>query len=437
LQSTIKKIFLELLDKIGHSKQADNSTLYESLVKYTQNNLQNWEANIEQKDGAVQVLDFFSGCGGMSSGFAALSKEIPFFEVIGACDIHSDALRSFEKNYNAPGVNCDIRTLLSDSKLSEFMNKISKRDETKPLVLIGCAPCQGFSSHRKKDWYREDERNSLVGVFAEIAVKLNPEIIVIENVPELLGKKYWENFKEAYDIFTDAGYIVKQSIYNTATFGVPQERFRAIVIAQKKDFHLPPHILNDNEFMTVKDAIGDLPYVDAGVAHESDALHRSAHHRTSTLDTIKAVPKNGGNRPVGVGPKCLDKVKGYTDVYGRLDWNKPAITITHYARNPASGRFTHPEQDRGLTTREALRLQSFPDNYCFEGSFDSIFKQIGEAVPPKLSCVIAASILLDMVGMNDVKSSSVSIVKSPVSSSYSSVIAGIKMTRKANVCSRV
>jgi DNA (cytosine-5)-methyltransferase 1 len=431
---TIEIMFQKLLKKLGHMDNHNMTSIYRSLVNYTQKNLQEWEPN-ENSSGAIQVLDFFSGCGGMSSGFAALSKDMPFFEMLGACDIHSDALKSYEKNYNAPGINCDIRTLLDEEVLNDFMQKVRPRDHSKPLLLIGCAPCQGFSSHRKKDWSKEDERNSLVGVFADIAVKLSPDIIVIENVPELLGKKYWSNFEEANKIFIDAGYIVKQTIYNAASFGVPQERFRAVIIAQKKNFNLPSPIFEDNEFVTVRDAIGGLPPVKAGIAHEQDPLHRSANHRESTLETIRAVPKNGGNRPDGVGPKCLDKVKGYSDVYGRLSWEKPAITITHYARNPASGRFTHPEQNRGLTTREALRLQSFPDNYQFEGSFDSVFKQIGEAVPPKLSSAIAASILLDLIGLDNAIESYVPIVSSPVSSSYSSVIAGIKMSRKVDSCS--
>ena len=104
----------------------------------------------------------------------------------------------------------------------------------------------------------------------------------------------------------------------------------------------------------------------------------------------------GGSRPDGVGPKCLDKIKGFYDVYGRLSWDKPSITITQYARNPASGRFSHPEQDRALTIREAARLQSFPDGYQWEGALGENFKQIGEAVPPLLSLAIATQIALSL-----------------------------------------
>jgi len=158
-------------------------------------------------------------------------------------------------------------------------------------------------------------------------------------------------------------------------------------------------------------------------------MHKSASHKPSTLEVIRQVPHDGGNRPFGVGPKCLDKTKGFSDVYGRLFWDKPAITITHYARNPASGRYTHPEQDRGLTAREAAILQSFPDGFEFCGKTDDIFRQIGEAVPPMLSSAIAASVLIEYLSVlptEEELNSAPKPIDKPVSSSYSSVIAGIK-----------
>jgi DNA (cytosine-5)-methyltransferase 1 len=144
------------------------------------------------------------------------------------------------------------------------------------------------------------------------------------------------------------------------------------------------------------------------------------------------IPKDGGSRPTGVGPKCLDRVRGFYDVYGRLAWDRPAITITHYARNPASGRYVHPEQDRGLTIREAALLQSFPKGFQFCGGFDSVFKQIGEAVPPRFAAAVASSCVIELLSREptvDELWQAVRPVTSPVSSSFSSVIAGLKMAR--------
>jgi len=170
---------------------------------------------------------------------------------------------------------------------------------------------------------------------------MQPTVILMENVPEFLSKKYWHYFINAYNSFVADGYIVKQNIYNAAEFGVPQERFRSIVIGMKKDFLLPIGFYSPEEYRTVRDAIFELPELHAGEAYENDYMHKSVAHKQSTIDVIKQVPIDGGNRPLGVGPKCLDEVKGFSDVYGRLSWDKPSITITHYARNPASGRYTH------------------------------------------------------------------------------------------------
>ena len=382
------------------------------------------------KNNPIQLIDFFCGAGGTSLGFAALNSVVPAFNMLGGCDINEMSASTYSHNFGTPLIHDDItRIAFEEGKLVEFLNKIGY-DSSKRTVMIGCAPCQGFSSHRKKHWNEEDDvRNSLIMAFAEIVSKVQPDVIIMENVPEFLSSRYWRYFATAKKCYEENGYIVKESIYNAASFGVPQERFRSIVIGMKRDFVLPEGYLAPSQYKTVRDAISHLPPVEAGVASPYDEMHRSIAHKQSTIDVIKQVPHDGGNRPAGVGPKCLDKTKGFSDVYGRLSWDKPSITITHYARNPASGRYTHPEQDRGLTAREVALLQSFPDGFEFCGKSDDIYRQIGEAVPPMLSSAIAANILIEMLSTppseKEIEDSPKSIDE-PVSSSYSSVIAGIK-----------
>lgn len=403
-----------------------------ALINKAAQNLQKWPKPVPEKS-SMQIIDFFCGCGGMTAGFASLPSELGQIEILGGCDINETALATYSKNFQAPGVKGDVREIAHDTRAyKDFLKKIKPINRSKPLIVIGCAPCQGFSSHRKKNWAKDDPRNTLIYDFATIAVKLNPDCIVMENVPEMLSKKYWDYYEAAKNLLEDAGYIVRQRIYNTAGFGVPQERFRSLSIAMKKNFLMPEPILEAKDFLTVRDAIGMLPKIEAGKQHHSDAMHKSAGHKKTTLDTIKAVPKNGGSRPKGVGPKCLDKVKGFSDVYGRLYWDKPAITITHYARNPASGRYVHPEQNRGLTMREAALLQSFPTGFTFCGGFDDTFRQIGEAVPPKFSSAVAVNTVIELLSDELPQAEIISLldVKRPVSSSYSSVIAGIKSKRK-------
>ncbi len=402
------------------------------LIKKTQTALSQFvPMNCTQyNNNPIQVIDLFSGAGGTSLGFAALNNIIPAFKMLGGCDINEVSAKTYSHNFGTPLIHDDItRLAFEEGKLAAFLCKIGY-DSSKTTVLIGCAPCQGFSSHRKKHWNEEDDvRNSLIMAFAEIVKKVQPEVIIMENVPEFLSTRYWKYFSAAKKSYEENGYIVKETIYNAATFGVPQERFRSIVIGMKKNFILPEGYLQPSEYRTVRDAIAHLPVVAAGVASPDDVMHKSAAHKQSTIDVIKQVPHDGGNRPAGVGPKCLDKTKGFSDVYGRLFWDKPSITITHYARNPASGRYTHPEQDRGLTAREAAILQSFPDGFEFCGKSDDIYRQIGEAVPPMLSSAIAASVLIELLSIPPTESeieTSPKSIEEPVSNSYSSVIAGIK-----------
>lgn len=417
----------------NNSSQTQNFRVHkEEFVKLVQSELSSFSPinSSTYANNPIQLIDFFSGAGGTSLGFAALNNVVPAFKMLGGCDINKVSASSYSHNFGTPLANKDITNLAFNAQELETWLKDIGYDDKKPTVMIGCAPCQGFSSHRKKHWNEEDDvRNSLIMAFAEIVKKVQPDVIIMENVPEFLSKRYWRYFSAAKKCYEENGYIVKGTIYNAAAFGVPQERFRSIIIGMKKDFVLPIGYLQPDEYKTVRDAIAHLPAVSAGIATPNDPMHKSASHKQSTIDVIKQVPHDGGNRPAGVGPACLDKIKGFSDVYGRLYWDKPSITITHYARNPASGRYTHPEQDRGLTAREAALLQSFPNGFEFKGKSDDIYRQIGEAVPPMLSSAIAASVLIEMLSVcptDEEISVSPNSIDSPVSSSYSSVIAGIK-----------
>ena len=365
---------------------------FNELFAFGSKELGKWGEKKYHSNALIDVLDFFCCAGGMSLGFAVLKD---YFKVIGGIDINPISLIAYEKNYHVSTVQADISVLSRDVDVIKEKFGLSA-NHVNPLVIIGCPPCQGFSSHRKRHYNEpEDNRNTLIGTFADIAVKFNPDYVVMENVPEILTGKYKYHFEEAKAVFELNGYHIVQKIYNAAGFGVPQARVRAIIVATKrKGFDLPDELLAEKEYRTVRDAIGDLPPVIPGIADENDSLHRCSAHRQSTIDYIELVPHNGGSRPEGVGPKCLDRVKGFYDVYGRLSWDKPSITITQYARNPASGRFSHPEQNRGLTIREAARLQGFPDGYQWNGSLGDKFRQIGEAVPPLLSLAIATQIAI-------------------------------------------
>jgi DNA (cytosine-5)-methyltransferase 1 len=377
---------------IGEAVQLLKRDLASNLPDY-------WLAAKSNPKGAIDVIDMFSGCGGMSSGFVAVNALFPAFRHILAIDIDEVANKSYDRNLGLKPVSENISALAaSPAKLLKLV-KDSGRRENAPLVLIGCAPCQGFSSHRNAAG-ASDDRNSLFTDFARVAACLTPDAIVIENVPEILTHKFWPYVAKARRILERSGYSVHLGVHNMAGYGVAQERFRAVMVALKHSFRPLAPFVPRSQFRTVRQTIGKLPRIIAGQRTPEDVLHYTANHAESTLATIKAVPKNGGSRPEGVGPRCLVKFKerqgrgAYDDVYGRLFWDKPAITITASARNPASGRFVHPTQNRGLSIREAALLQGFPDDYWFAGGLDDAFRQIGNAVPP----IFASSLALHLLG---------------------------------------
>lgn len=366
-----------------------------------------WRAGRRVVDGPIDVIDFFSGAGGMSAGFRAVNGVAPAFRHILAVDVDAVANATYERNLQLSPALADVNLLRRRKEHLDALMRAAGRRPGNPLVVIGCAPCQGFSSHRNQSAL-PDIRNDLFEDFALVAVKLAADFIVIENVPELCTDRHWPRVERVRATLEKAGYQVHMAVHNFAEFGLPQERFRAVMLAARQNFQPPEGFVPRSKFRTVRDVIGMLPAVQPGIPHILDPLHQSAGHRASTIEMIKSVPKDGGRRQFDTGPASLRALHlrqgkpGYEDVYGRLFWDRPAITITHYARNPASGRFVHPEQDRGLTAREAALLQGFPKDYDFAGGFDDKFRQIGNAVPPLVAAHVAVSILAQMLDAPDI-----------------------------------
>lgn len=388
-----------------------------------------------RREGPIDVIDMFSGCGGMSAGFVAANALIPAYRLALAIDISQDANESYSRNLGIPPQHADVSALAADTRALDRLISRSRRRKGHPLVLIGCAPCQGFSSHRNVSGMA-DGRNNLFVTFAQIAAHLQPDAIVIENVPELLTDKYWKYLEKAKQLLARAGYNLHVGVHNMAEFGIPQERFRALLLAMRAPFAPPRGFVDRSDYRTVRQAIGCLPAVLPGEVHPRDPMHYTAGHRSSTVATIRAVPKDGGSRPYNVGPDCLRRAElrsgraAYEDVYGRLAWDRPAITITAHARNPASGRYVHPAQDRGLSVREAALLQGFPSSYDFCGSLDERFRQIGNAVPPAFAAFLATHVLGELLAPS-LREPSHSGIDSPVGLSFARLIPAMKAGHRA------
>lgn len=383
----------------------------------------------------VDVVDFFSGCGGMSHGFHHAQTRNVHYTLRGAMDLDHYANLSFERNLGVKPIEADVRDVASPSDLRGLRDRW--KIGTRPLVVIGCAPCQGFSSHRKKD-PRADHRNHLLSYFADIVLGLMPTVVVMENVPEIFRENHWHHYLDLRTRLENQGYKVRAQIHNLAQFGVPQERFRALVVAAR-DWSLvpmptPTHV--PSTYRTVRDAISDLTPLAPGGADPDDPMHMTSKHRARTIELIKKIPPDGGSRrslPPGMGPDCLQKVDGFRDVYGRLAWDKPSVAITARCRTPSCGRFTHPEQDRGLSVREAALLQGFPKDFYFEGPFDDKFKQIGNAVSPLFSKALAEHLdsVWGGIEVDDASLDEASDIRVPFKQSFSSRIANLKRQARA------
>lgn len=367
------------------------------------------------------LIDLFSGCGGMSAGLEASG----FFECVYCADNDKWANETYFENLGHQPDNMDLMTLWDPTVRKAWVARLREKINGRPLLFAGGPPCQGFSSHVK---VRGDHkgRNQLFTLFGELALEFQPEVILIENVADLVSARSWDLFSELRNCLTSAGYAVRAKIVNMAQFGVPQERYRTFVLASRDSEPTFPEIRRrSGEYSTVRDWIGGLDPVLPGQENSLDPMHVTSRHRQSTIDILAQVPIDGGSRPKGVGPACLDRTNGYADVYGRLAWDRPAPTLTTRCRTPSCGRFAHPAQNRGLTAREAGLLQTFPSTWTFCGPFDDRYKQIGNAVPP-----LAAQIMGEHIGkgMPSVENEVgvFEVEHKPVGSSFSILIAGIR-----------
>jgi len=349
----------------------------------------------------VYVVDFFCGCGGMSYGFANTRQSHISFEVLGGIDIDATALETFRQNISAPGILADVVRLANTPSLVNELLQKQDLQSLRPLVFIGCAPCQGFSAMRKGD-DRDDPRNNLMMSFAKIAGHFRPDVIVMENVPEILRGRFSRYYNAAARFLRAAGYTLEAEIIDSSLYGVPQRRRRAVVIGSLKGrITLPPPLFSTKHPLTVRHAIEHLRPIAAGETDNFDPLHCAPSHTERLIQMFKLIPPDGGDRRALLprfhlkAHKRLDssETPGFTDVYGRLRWDTPSVTITAKSRSPSSGRFLHPEQHRNISVREAAILQGFPQSFIFSGTPTRQYRNIGEAVPPTLARFIAWQVL--------------------------------------------
>ena len=358
------------------------------------------------------VISLFSGCGGLDYGFKQAG-----FENVWANELSADACQSFENLIGTKPKQGDIRDLFGELP--------------KAAVLIGGPPCQSFSLVGKRD--KDDPRGELVFSFLDAVKKVQPKAFVMENVTGLLASRI--NDSPLVEIligeFEKLGYIVTLHKLNAADYFVPQKRKRVFIVGHKnkkktfeiissKEFSKTLGFSNQEIPVTALEALGDLPRIASKGTLDSrpyksqpkndfaklmrkkkvsiTTLHSMPTMSSLDLEFVKFIPPGGNyvNIPDDISTERILRIKregGRTTTYGRLHKDKPAYTINTYFNRPNVGANYHYLENRLITVREALRLQSFPDDFTPHFTNQrSLHQQIGNAVPPLLARVVAESL---------------------------------------------
>ncbi|MFD1812358.1 DNA cytosine methyltransferase [Rhodococcus gannanensis] len=382
------------------------------------------------------MADVFAGCGGLSHGFARTGR----FDVVLGTDIDGAALETFHHNHAKSGSNPilvpgDIRELEPED-LGARLAPLGLDREGELDLLAGGPPCEGFSQNRRHEIVTEDglkqfvrnpldstdPRNDLFRYFLDFGLVMRPKAILIENVPQMVTSHGGATVAEIERTLARSGYRTSWRVLNASHFGVPQARRRAFVVATRNDVHpfewpsASHGPAADGEqlmpIVTVREAIADLPD-----ATERELGRRGTNHYRATesayawsMRSDTATPMNHVRRIPGERvltrlramrpgmisadlPSHLQTKSAYYNSYGRLSWDQPAKTITKSCNYLGSGCFGHPVEDRGITMREAARLQSFEDDFDFlSKSEPHVAKMVGSAVPPVLASALAVQI---------------------------------------------
>ncbi len=333
------------------------------------------------------VVDIFCGAGGLSHGF-----RLEGFRIAAGIDIDEGCRYPFEFNNRAPFVRKDVASL-DPIEVSQLFF----RDE--PKVLVGCAPCQPFSTYNQGI---DDPKWKLVGVFARLIAETRPDIVSMENVPRLVDFQGGAIFEDFLLALRNCGYSISYKIAFLPDYGVPQARSRLILLASRHGrITLPDPTCESSDYPTVDSAISGLPPLAAGATDVSDPLHQASRLSARNLARIRQARPGGSWKewPESLVADChrRERGKNYLSVYGRMRGDRPAPTITTQFFGFGNGRFGHPTQDRGLSLREGALLQSFPASYSFvppgmRVHFKALGKMIGNAVPVTLARQIARSI---------------------------------------------
>lgn len=359
------------------------------------------------RNAKYNCIELFAGAGGLGTGFVKQG-----FNIIAANDIWEPAAKTYITNH--PKVNYIVEDIAKID--GDMLLKGTKYTKADIDVIIGGPPCQGFSTLGKR--FIDDPRNKLFKEYVRIVDDIRPKFFVMENVSGILSMQGGKVLENIITSFNNIGYHVEKRLLNAAEYGVPQQRERTIFIGTRLDIDIKypekTHSITGEKgykkALTLWDAIGDLPQIEDKEINEYVNEPKNSYqklmrknctvlnnhipqqHKAKAKEMMRYIPTGKSVWEVKDLPKELRPTSGFGNTYARLNPDEPGMTITTNFACISSSRCIHPYLNRGLTAREAARIQSYPDNYVFKGSKTDIHIQIGNSVPPLLGEQIAKTI---------------------------------------------
>jgi DNA (cytosine-5)-methyltransferase 1 len=335
----------------------------------------------------IKAIDFFCGAGGLTRGLLDAG-----LDVLAGVDNDKRLRETYENNNKPSKFICQDIRKTNIRKLRRQLG-ISGKDK---VLYAACTPCQPFSTLNRMEGH--DKRRSLLNEFAKLVKESPPDFILVENVPGLntaFGKRIFARFR---NVLKDCGFdSVYADFLDAHDYGVPQTRKRFILLASRVGRIRKPRRVYPRP--TVRKCIKKYPRIADGGASDRFLNHVARplglHHKR----IVQAIPKDGGSRrdiiDTSILLKChRESPKAHKDVFGRMAWDEPAPTLTCRCTDVYCGRFVHPQQDRGISLREAAALQTFRDDYKFYGKFIlQMSRQIGNAVPVRFAAQLGKAIL--------------------------------------------
>lgn len=342
----------------------------------------------------TSFVDLFSGAGGLTLGLRDAG-----WRPLLAVDSWADAVATYRSNFEDHPILLGGIEALTERCLAEALSE-------RPDWIVGGPPCQGFSTVGKR--VREDPRNQLFREFVRVVRILQPKRILVENV---VGLRDMDFVQAVTEQFSSLGYRVATMVLRSADYGVPQLRHRIFFVGDLDGhaFNAPAPTHEEGQFVTVWDAIGDLPALAPGeeatgysgpartdfqlrMRKGSNRLegHVASRHPKHLVEAISHIPDGGNRRAI---PRRLQPKSGFHNSYSRLHSGSPAVAVTQNMGKPSGTRCIHPFQHRGLTAREGARLQGFPDRFHFTGGVTSQRLQVANAVSPILAKAMGLALL--------------------------------------------